>query len=171
MISIGINDKDFDRKVAKLVAAMGDLTPANKRVSIALDTWVQRNFATEGGLAEEPWAPLAPSTIESKSRRGYSKPLINTGEMRDSFKGFFDAHEAGVAGYQLSGSTPDLALFHHEGTTTIPARQLIPTADQADDIGLRIYEDYVQTVVRKSGLHPDGRRRDSRGRFLPKGTR
>lgn len=44
-------------------------------------------FASEGGLLGDPWAPLDPSTVQDKTRQGDlfpGWPLVATGEMMDS---------------------------------------------------------------------------------------
>lgn len=57
---------------------------------------VERNFATEGGLAGG-WAPLAASTVAGRLREGYGgeHPILQrTGALRRSFRSYVDSKKA-----------------------------------------------------------------------------
>jgi phage gpG-like protein len=66
------------------------------------------------------WAPLRPETI-AKKRNG-DTPLLETGEMRDSYERTIDGNNAYV------GSNNMKALYHELGTSTIPPRSVIGMA-------------------------------------------
>jgi hypothetical protein len=68
------------------------------------------------------WAPLAESTILSKTHEGYAppdNPLLDTGEMRESI-----SHE--VAGLVLAvGSPSEIAKYQELGTVKMPPRSFL----------------------------------------------
>jgi phage gpG-like protein len=66
------------------------------------------------------WAPLKPSTIARKANG--DTPLLETGEMRDSYERSIGIGEARV------GSNNDKAVYHELGTRNIPARSVIGIA-------------------------------------------
>lgn len=111
---------------------------------------VFRNFRDEVGEGR-PWVPLKPETIRRKKLRGYSKILQNTGALRQSFLPFSDADEAGVGAIAIAGAPdkrrPDIAKFHQYGTSTIPARPMLPSREEALGIGVKIYQKHVAGAI------------------------
>lgn len=129
---------------AKLV----DTDKVNRRLSVQLYGLAIRNFNTMGTAGGgKPWQPLKPATIAAKRKKGYSaKPLIKTGALRQSFMPFHDRRVAGV------GSEMEIAAYHEEGTSVLPARPMLPTLEKAREYGIRIYDDFVLDSARKAGL-------------------
>ena len=84
------------------------------------------------GHENPEWAPLAPSTIDEKSRLGFTgrisatDPLYRTGEMRESIEGAAE----GLTG--VVGSTDKVALWQEMGTLrptgSIPPRPFLGLA-------------------------------------------
>lgn len=133
-----------------LARQIGNLTPANRQLSVQLEGEVLRNFASEGAEFNAPWAPLKLSTILARLRKspkskgkkakakelfkaggtskavyaasgaGLFKILQSSGALRQSFAGFFDETEAGV-GAQSNAAHADLAIVHEHGD---PSRNL-----------------------------------------------
>jgi phage gpG-like protein len=66
------------------------------------------------------WAPLKPETISRKANG--DTPLLETGEMRDSYERVVGKGEAHV------GSNNKKALYHELGTSKIPPRSVIGIA-------------------------------------------
>lgn len=134
------------RAFTKLVGAEERL-PYNRRISLQLMSWVDRNFVSGGALQTPTWAPLAESTRRDKDRRGYSSlPLTRTGALRASFRPFYDRDSAGV------GSSSRVARFHQDGTKRMPRRRLTPPRAYVRDTSLNIYGMMVNTSIRRSGL-------------------
>lgn len=124
-------------KAAETRAAVG---LANKRASIVLYQWVLRNFQEEGAPAGG-WEPLAPSTIAYKQEHGYSRMLQNTGALRASFLPYSDKDVA------LVGSPLSYSAAHEEGTSRVPQRRLLPTAEQAQALVMPIYGREMKVVT------------------------
>ncbi|WP_354258151.1 hypothetical protein [Bradyrhizobium sp. F1.13.3] len=82
------------------------------------------------GKDHELWAPLAPSTISDKQAHGFPtpKPLLRTGELRDSIEHTVSGLEGAV------GSNLDRALWLEMGTSKMPPRSFLrSSAISAED--------------------------------------
>jgi phage gpG-like protein len=91
------------------------------------------------------WAPLKPSTLKEKKRKGYSStPLIRTGHYRQSFRSFYDNDGAGV------GSEVPYSKYHETGTQHLPARPALPPRDVALDFAVKIYDRWVAGIAREA---------------------
>lgn len=146
LVSAELNERQvalLNQRLERFARSISDLTPANREASIALYGWTIRNFDRQGGL-QGGWAPLAPSTIRQKQRIGKQVPLVRTGALRANFTSFFSRDNAGV-GNQLGYSR-----FQHEGTATIPSRELLPRRETVLEIGIRVYDQYVRRQVREA---------------------
>lgn len=131
------------RRLEAFARAMGDMTPANREASIALYGFTLRNFDRQGGL-QGGWAPLAESTIRQKQRIGKEQPLVRTGHMRAGFTSFYSRDNAGV------GNEVTYSRYHHEGTSRLPKRELLPSRENVLQIGLKVYGQYVAREARKA---------------------
>lgn len=69
--------------------------------------------------------------------------LVDTGKMRASFIPFSDGEQAGI------GSALDRALYHDQGTATLPARRLLPEEGdrKVEDAILRIYDAHIRRAT------------------------
>lgn len=135
--------RELNRRLDRFAVAMGDTTPANREASIALYGWTIRNFDRQGGL-QGGWAPLAASTVREKQRIGKQQMLVRTGQLRQSFSGFFSRENAGV------GTPIIYSRFHHEGAGRMPQRELLPRQDVVLQIGIRVYGQYVARKAREA---------------------
>lgn len=141
------------QRLTRLLGKMRDRTAPNREVSIQLYGWAASNFDNEGrsvsigmgGASVRAWAPLAASTIREKERLGKQQMLVRTGKMRGSFEPFYSAENAGLR------NTDEKAEFFQFGTRKMPARELLPPREVVDQIGLRVYNEYVKRVVAEAG--------------------
>jgi hypothetical protein len=91
----------------------------------------------------DAWAPLAESTMEEKTRLGFTKqrsaedPLLRTGELRDSIGHHIEGHEVAV------GSDSEIAVYQELGTATIPPRSFLGGA------AVRKTDEAVNAVVQE----------------------
>lgn len=131
------------RMLKSLLQKIGQRQQANRQVSIQMQAFVFRNFQSEGKLVGG-WASLAQSTIAWKRRHGYARMLQNTGETRNSFTGFYSNDNAGV------GSPLARARWLHEGTGRMPARALLPDRKQVQEIGMKVYEDFIARRIKEA---------------------
>jgi phage gpG-like protein len=158
----------------KLAAGIADTNKANQQLSVKLEGEVLANFASEGSEFGNPWQPLALSTILERLRRspkskgaiakakgifkaggtskqaysasgaGLIKILQDTGGLRQSFAGFFDATQAGV-GAQSNAAHADLSIVHEHGdpSRNLPARPMLPPPGLALDWAVAVYENHI----------------------------
>lgn len=97
------------KKLEAVAKATSDLTELHRRIGIKVLQWVWRNFE-QGGL-EQKWTPLRPNTVYARRMLGGgSKPLQDTGGMRESFS--FKPTATSV----VIGSNNLRALWAHGGT-------------------------------------------------------
>jgi phage gpG-like protein len=149
MISVEIKSNAALRKLQLAAAKLKDRKIPNRQLAVQLMSWVGDNFDGSGSRLKRPWAPLQPATLAAKARKGYSsKPLMRTGNLRQSFAGFSDNDEAGV-GAQASFGV-DYAEFHENGVpeNNLPKRQMLPPQEVALGYGVRIYDLYVSSIAR-----------------------
>lgn len=115
----------FDKKLLK---AFDDITDIAQK-------YLMRQFASHGSEFGTPWAPLKKSTQKNRQRKGYkpSRPiLVRRGWLRASIVSKTSANhrrEITVKGIKLYSVLKvkgghNLFFIHHEGTKTIPARQI-----------------------------------------------
>lgn len=157
-INVKITGQDKVSKSIREVASVmrpQDRVKLNKQISIAMLGVTLRNFRDEKGEGKA-WTPLAPSTIEWKRKRGYSKILQNTGLLRNSFGNSSTADVAMVFGKSISGNregqkkaAPDIAKVHQYGTARIPARPMLPSKDEVLTIATKIYNQSIQRRIKK----------------------
>src|SRR3569833_911067 len=83
---------------------------------------VEKEAKSYPGHYQPGWAPLKPETIDRKSNG--DSPLLETGEMRDSYQHRVEGHTDAYI-----GSDNDKALWHELGTSRgIPPRPVLQTA-------------------------------------------
>lgn len=137
------------RKELKKTAHLAtDFSAANRKISIFLDRWVQRNFRTQGDLVGG-WTPFKIGGRRIRLGSGTSvidfgaRLLQHTGTLRASFRAFWDRRYAGI------GSDLDYAEPHERGTGTLPRRRMLP---QRRDVLVpikKIYEKELRTILRR----------------------
>jgi phage gpG-like protein len=133
----------FERKLRKFEGRLRDRTPANRQVSVQMYAWTIRNFDREGALLGG-WSPLAPKTVREKSRIGKQKMLVRTGALRNSLVPFYSNDNAGI------GSELEYSEYHQKGTDDLPKREMLPTREVVQEIGLKVYNAYVARATREA---------------------
>lgn len=105
----------------------------------------------KGTAGYTEWAPLAPSTIRDRMRKGYGQgpTLVRTGELRDSLTkrhapgNIFEVEKLSLR----VGSNHWKALIHHNGTRHIPPRRLVGITWQRRAGIVKRMQDYVDGVI------------------------
>lgn len=132
------------RKLAKssnkAAAALRDMRPAMKQVSVFLDAWVQRNFKTEGGNVGG-WKPFAAGGRYVDGVLDTSaKMLQHIGDLKKSYHPFYSSNNAGI------GSKLPYAETHEEGIG-VPARRMVPEGPDVAPQVRDILASYTQREV------------------------
>lgn len=110
--------------VAEIPAIERDLHAAGPKIVERACQIVQAHAKRTIGTNQEMWPPLAASTVAEKARRGYAtpKPLLRTGELRDSIQYTVKGTEGCV------GSDLERALYLEMGTARMPPRSFLRSA-------------------------------------------
>ena len=117
---------------AERLAGIGDAlrTP----FAVALRRLITQQFTSEGAAYGSTWAKLAKSTQLAKLRAGTLNRgiLVNTGAMRTALLDFTPAswrfaESQGRLSWLMSLKGAHPYVFHHLGTSRMPARQVLPS--------------------------------------------
>jgi HK97 gp10 family phage protein len=112
------NIKDFQRKLAQIP----EMIALEVQAALAV---VANKIAEDAkamiGNEQADWPPLADSTIQDKERKGFEvpKPLLRTGEMRDSIQVHVEGNTAVI------GTNNEYAVYQEGGTDKIPPRPFL----------------------------------------------
>lgn len=130
----------------KRLTQLKRLEVVNARIATFLDTWVQRNFKTEGGKVGG-WAPFAAG---GRWRRGVgldtsAKLEQDTGRLSHSFLPFWSKQNAGI------GSDLDYAKKQNDGDPAngLPARRMLPKKKEVMPDVKKITENRLDETVLK----------------------
>ena len=159
MISIEINFNDLPANLTEYIRAVKDTEVPNKKIGVALFEWVQTEFDGEGVApgSPGPWAPLSEFTKKEKAAGGWSpKPLLRTGNLRQSFQPFSTSDIVGIGAMASSflGPEGDYASAHQEGRPErrLPARPMLPPTEVVLEIATRIYGLEIAKIGKETGL-------------------
>jgi len=118
------------KRITDIHGALADTTRVHKKISIMLDSWVQRNFKSEGGSVGG-WAPI--------TRQG--RILQDTGRLRLSFLPFADKDNAGI------GSDLDYSEKHEKGIG-VSRRRMLPKINEVNDQIVKRYNIHVEGSIK-----------------------
>ena len=118
------------KQTGRFQEALLDLEPLWELVKPVAASVEEDQFSTQGQGA---WPPLAESTIARKEAGGWpADPLIRTGDLKASLVDPGRAADTGPS-HMTYGTDVEYAIFHQEGTSRMPARQLIPDPYRVED--------------------------------------
>lgn len=149
-------------KFATWGRAISDLSPAWEKVGYRLQHDFAVQFEAEGGfLSTAPkWAPLKPSTIADRLRKGFGPgPILRrTGMLMASatIRGAAaNVFEVGPDHVTVGTALP-YAIFHQKGApgAHIPQRKMIALNWETRPDIIKILGDYVRQQAASAGLHP-----------------
>lgn len=150
------------RQLATWGMSVQSLEPAWQQVGEDFLGDFALNMVASGGLfgRASRWPPLAPSTIREKARLGYGEmpPLWRTGTLAASLA------EKGAAGNILQagpsslvvGTSINYARYHQDGTSRMPARQIVGISWTRRSGIIARLNAYVQELARRAGLAISG---------------
>ena len=105
------------QQLRSLSQKLNNLTPLMSKIGQLAVEQLDKTYAAESDPYGKAWAPLAASTLQQKTG---SAILIERGSLNSS------------VGYQASGDEAQVsysdkkAKWHHNGTSRMPARPLVP---------------------------------------------
>ena len=111
-----------------------------KRIGIKLLNLVNKNFQTESNDGEG-WEPLSENAI---ARKGSSRILVDTGNLRASFMYELKGNDTVVVGSPVFYSE-----FHEFGDGNISQRKMLPKPDKALKLAKQEMQQYLVELTRK----------------------
>lgn len=99
------------------------------------------------------WPQLAEATQKDRERQGFdpNKPLLRTGELRDSISAMVQMHGPGH-GRGIVGSNSEIAVWQELGTSKIPPRSfLLASAKRSEKDIQRIARKYIRSAWQSAG--------------------
>lgn len=127
-----IRVKGLDQAIASLDETQRrllDLTPVFRVAGEDLKTLIDDSFETSRAPNGQPWETLKPATIRKRRQRS-SKPLVDTGVLRNSI-----SYSASARTLRFGTNVP-YAGFHQFGTEHIPPRPFLPVEPAGDGFTL-----------------------------------
>ena len=111
--------------VAELKTIEHDMEELPRAIVAKACAMIAKQAKAQIGQEHELWPALAASTIADKASHGIAtpKPLLRTGELRDSIEWSVFGHGRHVEG--AVGSNNDKAVWQELGTVKISAAQLL----------------------------------------------
>lgn len=163
-ISISVTGlADRRRRLATWGTKIESLAPAWEQVAADLRGDFAEQFASQGGFYKSrgKWAPLAPSTVKDRVRKGFFGPwpiLIRTGALFTSLVDPNDgAHVEQITATSLTiGTNFFTAPFHQLGTVKMPARQIVGLSWNRQSGIVKRLNDYVQAQALAAGVEITG---------------
>jgi phage gpG-like protein len=134
----------FARHLLDVVDRGQDATPAFERIADDFMGYEKLRFDTDG---YGTWAPLQPSTIAEKARKGLDPRVLRaTGELHRSLTERGDPHQELhiTPDFMLFGSNVEYARFHQRGEGVPQRRPLGFTETQKRDT-VRVLQRYLVT--------------------------
>jgi phage gpG-like protein len=118
------------QQTGRFQAALLDLEPLWELVKPVAASVEEDQFSSQGQGA---WSPLAESTLARKEAGGWPMdPLVRTGDLKASLVDPGRAADTGPQ-HMVYGTDVGYAIFHQEGTSRMPQRQLIPDPYRVED--------------------------------------
>jgi len=135
----------YEKKIKKITKKIKNQKKLNSAYVTEFSKWISRNFEQEGRLSGDgkKWTKLKPSTIASKRKKGKSKMLHITGDMKKKWE-----HKATKTMARIR-SRQNYAKIHHLGIG-VPQRRLLPNDQQKIEtilkVAMHFYKEAKKTI-------------------------
>lgn len=116
----------------------------NERAIVVVDQWIQKNFKSEGELAQNGWQSLESSTLKHRRKKGKgAKILQDTGQLRSRWKHDFSSNHA------VLQSGVDYGVFHDSDKPRkkLPQRKILPRNKQIWPELKKIYKHFIRRAL------------------------
>lgn len=130
-IEVNVDDGPAQRALAALRARASNLAPMFRGIGADVVAEAQLGFRESRDPYGLPWRPLSPRTV-ARRRKGSSKPLLDTGRLRNSIT----YRLLGSTGVEIGSNTAYAAIHQFGGRAGrgrkvgIPARTFIATRER-----------------------------------------
>lgn len=139
-------DTQMLRGLQGIDADMKDWSDEFKKTGELLKASFKGNFASSGAELGSPWAPLKPSTIADKTRRGFPLDiLVRTGSMREGFRS--QARPLSVVVRNIVPYFP----FHQSNRprSKLPRRVMMKLDAKRKQQIVKIFNEAVESILQK----------------------
>lgn len=143
-------DRAIDRRFMRIGHNAADLSGAFDEILDAIETWVGRQFETQGAEFGARWDPLTDETIAQKEREGAADPaqaLVRTGALFLSLQGGPGGIRDVGREEAAMGSREETMRYHHgrrrSSSNPVPRRTIF----EPDEIRRRWMLDVLQRAV------------------------
>jgi phage gpG-like protein len=146
-------DVQLRRELLRFRGAVADASPAFEQIArgssglkgvYSLRGIERRQFQSQGAFASAGWAPLAPSTVRAKARRGLDPRILHaTGRLAASLSGGAGRVEIVSSSQLIFGTSVPYARFHQSGTARMPRRRPIELREQDRRAIVRTLQRYL----------------------------
>jgi phage gpG-like protein len=123
-----IGDEKVQSSIREIRARAKDARPATRKVKEILIAANRKQFESQGAYSGDSWAPLAPATLERKSREGIDpRPMHGkTGALAASLTGGRGKRTSATKSGARAGSKVWYGVFANSGTKRgEPVRKLV----------------------------------------------
>lgn len=138
--------KVLAKKVEGIRRSLDKRREINAKAVVLLDRWIQKNFQSQGRLAQGGgWKPLKEATIKRRRKGpGVGSPRIlqDTGTMKSRWKHIWSAKLAGIQ------SGVNYSKYHDKGTSRLPKRKITPTRKQIWPEVKKLYSKWMGKILR-----------------------
>ena len=169
-VGIKIIDDNFKRSMKKKEEELKKQSATNAKCTLAVENWVQKNFQSQGKLAEggDGWVPTSQAALNLRvSRRGGGNPqtLIDRGWLKNRWKRLYSDEkavlESGVDYGRAHDEGPTWVMLipdprYHRGKNAdmtpkrikVPQRKILPTHEQIWPQIQKIYKMFLNKVLK-----------------------
>lgn len=130
----------FQRKMAERAKKLKEMETVNRKATVLVDRWIQKNFQQQGvpAMGGTGWRKLSSQTLKMRRRPGGSiKILQHKGTLRSKWKHLWTRNLAKVQ------SGVDYAKKHHEGWGPLPVRRILPLARQIQPALEKLFKGFI----------------------------
>lgn len=152
MFEVKVEDRAVMAALGRLEQSGRDMSPLMRAIRTELADQTEQNFADEGRPKWRLLAPLAPSTIEYRKKRGSWPGMImqDSGQLAASYTSGSDKDSAWIGSNKVYAAIQNLGgqagRGHH---VNLPARPQVPVdirgtlQPEAEDAILRLVNNYL----------------------------
>ena len=140
---IGFNQ--LQKKLTNISRRLSDRRTINARAVVVIDRWIQKNFQSEGQLAQSGgWKKLSSVTIAMRRKgkgKGSPRILQDTGALKTRWKHLWTHTSAKVQ------SMVNYGIKHDKGIG-VPKRPVLPTEEQIWPELRKIHKDWIINIIK-----------------------
>lgn len=125
----------YEQALIRLIAMLRDLRPFWPRLAPIFVGWMRERFATQGEFGGDAWAPLNPAYLARKMTMYPGKGILYaSGDLRQAASRprrlatptsiTFEVDDSAYT--HGSGTNRSVVEYHQQGSSTMPARPVIP---------------------------------------------